>query len=106
MSRDPVNRALIAVNYLDWISPLWAIVQGLVKGRPVRFLVDVDSMAAVGVDDRMLRAILDAHGVETWGYVLVMDGLLVSVRQRQAAHALAVLGQYGIAVLEAFKPLI
>ena len=82
-------------SQLDWISPLWAIIQDFTNGPYCRFYVDRN--AGFSVDN--ITAILKRGGVKYWGDMIADGMIIVTVPEAQADYALYLLQQVGVPVL-------
>ncbi len=90
---DALEKFFIVLTYFNWPQRIWAAAQSLLRSSVT---LEIPWDYIVGIDDRDVRAILDAHGIASWGYLFTFDALLVVVPRALADMAENVLAQYGI----------
>ena len=78
----------------DWVTPLLATVEDLVRGPCHTFLVPHDC----GWSGYEIRKLLIRFGIELWGLMVVSDTLMFSVPKKQARWAQVILSRHGIPV--------
>jgi len=80
----------------DWIGPVGAVVQDMVRGPHAVFMVDYDCCPLSG---REIMWLLSKKGVEAWGFVVVWDTLCFSVAEKHERWAGRVLGNAGVPIM-------
>lgn len=78
----------------DWVSPLIAMVQDRVNGPSHMFLIPDDC----GWSGMEIKRMLEGHGVQTWGLMIVDHLITISVRLEQATYAQHLLLRERIAI--------
>lgn len=86
--QDPIDGLLAVASTPDWLTPLWATVQDVLRGPAYTFLVTGGGPVVVDV--------LKGAGCETWGAQLVGSVLMVSVPAEQAYQGWQALVEAGI----------
>lgn len=76
----------------DWISPVSAWVQDIVRGPAHSFLVPV----SCGLSGRQLAGALRRSRIDSWGWMVVGGWFLFSVHRSDAARARRVLARLGV----------
>lgn len=80
---------------MDMVTPLWAMFQDAVRGPHSVFMVAYDACAYSG---REIAGMLNAKGIENWGWLVVWDTLMFSVAERHVRWAQSVLQKAGVPV--------
>jgi hypothetical protein len=88
------DEILEAGTVFDWISPLLAIVQDIIRGPSHTFLIPYDC----GWSGRDIARLLESYGVKSWGHMVVERTFMLSVSQNQAQWAHYLLERAGILV--------
>ena len=94
-----IDRFLAAGSTFDWISPLLAMIQDVVRGPSHTFLVDISQGWSGAEVDRILRR----AGCRTWGGMIVDDVIMVTVGMDDATQGQRALLDAGCVPLNA-KP--
>ena len=88
------DKILEAGTVFDWISPLSAIAQDIIRGPSHTFLIPYDC----GWSGRAIAGLLRSYGIRSWGHMVVEGTLMLSVSQNQAHWAHYLLERAGIFV--------
>lgn len=89
------NKLLEFGRSFDWISPLIAQIQNVANGPHRTFLISGGS----GWSGRRIGRMLNQHGVQYWGMMIVEGELMLTVRQQQAGWTQYLLQREGIPLL-------
>lgn len=88
------DKILAIGSVFDWITPLAAYAQDFLYGPSHTFGIPHD----IGWSGREIAGLLNRHGIQTWGLMIVSDTLMVSVRESQARWAQYLLQREGIPI--------
>ncbi len=97
---NAIGKGLNILGSFDLITPLWGILQGLYYrthyGPGYTFLIRWDLLDGVSAND--VKRLLERHGVKTWGLLVHLNTMMISVPKRQAAWASYLLRRHNIPV--------
>ncbi len=88
------DKFLAIGSMFDWITPVAAYAQDFLYGPSHTFLIP----HGIGWSGYEIARLLNRHGIQTWGLMIVGDTLMVSVRQTQARWAQYLLQREGIPI--------
>ncbi len=89
-----IQKMLVLLNYLDWVTPMLGLAKSLSRGRTYVFRIPWEYLD--GLTDKDIVALLQSHGIEAWGRILRWDDLLIAVRAEDAFRAQDLLLEHGI----------
>jgi hypothetical protein len=85
---------------MDWISPIWAIIQDIRYGPNHTFLVAYGQ----GWSGRECDKLLKRAGIQSWGRMVVHNEIMLTVRKPQAARGEKILVDAGVPLLNRLRP--
>ncbi len=88
-----LQKLLVVLNYLDWITPTLAVGRTAFRRRP--YILRIPWME-LSMTDRDIIELLRQHGIDAWASILTLNDLLIAVRPEDAPRAQHVLLQHQV----------